>query len=99
MLALLLMLTSYRRMGRFPADDAVQPAEEARQGPTWSHFKNLTRRLEWLDGLGDTDVWMDGVAAGKITDFTGEADAAARPGTVPTNRHRWPHHDRGRSWV
>ncbi|MFD5750021.1 Tn3 family transposase [Streptomyces sp. NPDC127033] len=46
------------------------------KGPTWSHFKNLTKRLEWLDELGDTDVWMDGVAAGKITDFAGEADAA-----------------------
>ncbi|MEO3764092.1 hypothetical protein [Streptomyces sp. B8F3] len=46
------------------------------QGPSWSHFKNLTKRLEWLDGLGDTDVWMDGVAAGKVTDFAGEADAA-----------------------
>ncbi|MFI6684766.1 Tn3 family transposase [Streptomyces sp. NPDC050485] len=46
------------------------------QGPTWSHFKNLTKRLEWLDELGDTDVWVDGVAAGKVTDFAGEADAA-----------------------
>ncbi|MFJ6574243.1 Tn3 family transposase [Streptomyces sp. NPDC091292] len=46
------------------------------KGPTWSHFKNLTKRLEWLDALGDSDVWMDGVAAGKITDFAGEADAA-----------------------
>ncbi|MCX4789714.1 DUF4158 domain-containing protein [Streptomyces sp. NBC_01221] len=46
------------------------------KGPTWSHFKNLTKRLEWLDELGDTDVWMEGVAAGKVTDFAGEADAA-----------------------
>lgn len=46
------------------------------QGPSWSHFKDLTKRLEWVDGLGDTDVWMDGVAAGKATDFAGEADAA-----------------------
>ncbi|MFD5503522.1 hypothetical protein ACFWJS_27965 [Streptomyces sp. NPDC127061] len=38
------------------------------KGPTWSHFKNLTKRLEWLDELGDTEVWMDGVAVGKITD-------------------------------
>ncbi|MFD0212096.1 DUF4158 domain-containing protein [Streptomyces hirsutus] len=30
------------------------------KGPTWSHFKNLTKRLEWLDELGDTDVWMGG---------------------------------------
>lgn len=46
------------------------------QGPTWSHFKNLAKRLEWVDGLGDTGVWMDDIAAGKITDFAGEADAA-----------------------
>ncbi|KQX26847.1 hypothetical protein ASD97_38130 [Streptomyces sp. Root63] len=46
------------------------------QGPTWSHFKNLAKRLEWVDGLGDTGAWMDDVAAGKITDFAGEADAA-----------------------
>ncbi|XNR95421.1 DUF4158 domain-containing protein [Streptomyces sp. R-74717] len=46
------------------------------QGPTWSHFKNLTKPLEWVDGLGDTGVWMNGVASGKITDFAGEADAA-----------------------
>lgn len=50
--------------------------KKAAQGPTWSHFKNLARRLEWLDGLGDTGVWMEGVASGKITDFAGEADAA-----------------------
>jgi TnpA family transposase len=50
--------------------------EKPAKGPTWSHFKNLTKRLEWLDELGDTDVWMEGVAAGKVTDFTGEADAA-----------------------
>jgi hypothetical protein len=35
------------------------------KGPTWSHFKNLTKPLEWLDELGDTDVWMDGVAGGR----------------------------------
>ncbi|MGY4919471.1 hypothetical protein ACWD9K_30400 [Streptomyces sp. 900116325] len=46
------------------------------QGPTWAGFKNLAKRLEWMDGLGDTGVWMDGIAAGKITDFAGEADAA-----------------------
>ncbi|WP_331743559.1 Tn3 family transposase (plasmid) [Streptomyces sp. NBC_00873] len=46
------------------------------QGPTWSHFKNLAKRLEWVDELGDTAVWMESVATGKITDFAGEADAA-----------------------
>ncbi|MFD4764374.1 Tn3 family transposase [Streptomyces sp. NPDC058439] len=46
------------------------------KGPTWSHFKNLAKRREWLDELGDTSVWMESVATGKITDFAGEADAA-----------------------
>ncbi|WP_330319205.1 Tn3 family transposase [Streptomyces platensis] len=46
------------------------------KGPTWSHFKNLAKRLEWVDELGDTSVWMESVATGKITDFAGEADAA-----------------------
>ncbi|MFI1569142.1 Tn3 family transposase [Streptomyces sp. NPDC020490] len=49
------------------------------KGPSWSHFKNLTKRMEWVDGLGDSAVWMDGVAARKITDFAGEADAADAP--------------------
>ncbi|MCX5158037.1 Tn3 family transposase [Streptomyces sp. NBC_00264] len=46
------------------------------KGPTWSHFKSLAKRLEWVDELGDTSVWMESVATGKITDFAGEADAA-----------------------
>ncbi|MEU0679932.1 Tn3 family transposase [Streptomyces albogriseolus] len=50
--------------------------KKAAKGPTWSHFKNLTKRLEWVDGLGDTAVWMESVATGKLTDFAGEADAA-----------------------
>ncbi|WP_404200015.1 hypothetical protein [Streptomyces tauricus] len=28
--------------------------KKSARGPTWSHFKNLTKCLEWLDGLGDT---------------------------------------------
>ncbi|SCF56528.1 protein of unknown function [Streptomyces sp. Ncost-T10-10d] len=58
--------------GTTPFNRLKKPA----QGPTWSHFKNLAKRLEWVDGLGDMGVWMDGIAAGKISDFAGEADAA-----------------------
>jgi hypothetical protein len=46
------------------------------QAPSWSHFKRLVTQLDWVDALGDTAVWMDGVASRKITDFAGEADAA-----------------------
>ncbi|MFE2558657.1 DUF4158 domain-containing protein [Streptomyces sp. NPDC059352] len=60
--------------------------EKPAKGPTWSHFKNLTKRLQWLDELGDTDVWMDGVAAGKVTDFAGEADASELRDFVPVKR-------------
>lgn len=46
------------------------------KGPTWSHFRNLAKRLQWVDGLGNTSVWMESVATGKITDFAREADAS-----------------------
>jgi hypothetical protein len=32
--------------------------------------------LAWVDSLGSTDVWLDGVAESKIADFAGEARAA-----------------------
>ncbi|MFJ1617803.1 DUF4158 domain-containing protein [Streptomyces sp. NPDC088251] len=50
--------------------------KQTAQGPSWSHFKRLFMHLEWLDKLGDTTVWVDGVASPKVTDFAGEADAA-----------------------
>ena len=50
--------------------------KQTAQGPSWSHFKRLFTHLEWLDELGDTTAWVDGVAAPKVTDFAGEADAA-----------------------
>ncbi|MFJ7421604.1 hypothetical protein ACIQXD_23775 [Streptomyces uncialis] len=52
------------------------------KGPTWSYFENLAQRLEWLDEFGDTDVWRDGVAEGKITDFAGECGRGGRRGTA-----------------
>ncbi|MFK4149588.1 Tn3 family transposase [Streptomyces sp. NPDC004065] len=56
--------TQYNRLKKFA------------QSPTWSHFKRLIAQLEWLDALGDSWVWTDGVAPRKVTDFAGEADAA-----------------------
>lgn len=50
--------------------------KQTAQGPSWSHFKRLFTHLEWLDTLGDTAVWVDGVASPKVTDFAGEADVA-----------------------
>lgn len=42
---------------------------------TWSNFKRLKGHLEWVDGLGDTAKWLEGVASTKTTDFAGEAEA------------------------
>jgi TnpA family transposase len=42
---------------------------------TWSNFRRLKSHLEWVDGLGDTDTWLQGVAAAKVADFAGEAEA------------------------
>lgn len=50
------------------------------KAPTWSHFRAQAEHLGWVDGLGETVVWLTGVASGKITDFAGEADAADAPG-------------------
>ena len=49
-----------------------QPAKS----PTWAHLREQVAHLGWVDDLGDTGAWMDGIAASKITDFAGEADAA-----------------------
>ena len=44
--------------------------------PTWSHLREQVAYLEWVDSLGDSEAWMEGIAASKVTDFAGEARAA-----------------------
>ncbi|MFE7355489.1 DUF4158 domain-containing protein [Streptomyces sp. NPDC057543] len=46
--------------------------------PSWSHLKEQHRHLQWVDGLGDTDAWLEGIAPGKIADFAAEASALER---------------------
>ncbi|MEV0702126.1 DUF4158 domain-containing protein [Saccharopolyspora sp. NPDC050389] len=50
------------------------------KSPTWSHFRQQKDQLIWVDGLGPTAEWLDGVAAAKVNDFAGEAEAADAPG-------------------
>lgn len=47
------------------------PAKRA----SWSHFKAQLEHLRWVDTLGDSDVWLAGIAPSKIADFAGEAAA------------------------
>ncbi|WP_369368650.1 hypothetical protein AB5L52_44115 [Streptomyces sp. CG4] len=54
--------------------------KQSAKAPTWSRLREQAAHLEWVDGLGETGVRLDGVAPGKITDCAGEADAADGPG-------------------
>ncbi len=56
---------------------------------SWSAFRKQVDHVEWVDGLGDTAVWLDGVAESKIADFAGEAaaaDAGVMRGVAPSKR-------------
>jgi len=43
---------------------------------SWSRFKEQVSQLAWVDSLGQTGAWLEGVAPSKIADFAGEAAAA-----------------------
>ena len=44
--------------------------------PSWTNFRKQLDQLRWVDSLGDTGSWLEGIAATKLSDFAGEADAA-----------------------
>ena len=54
--------------------------KQTAQGPSWSYFKRLFTHLEWLDELGDTAVWVEGVAAPKIDRIQAESAVAEQSG-------------------
>ena len=43
---------------------------------SWSAFRAQVSHMAWVDSLGDTSVWLEGIAESKIADFAGEAWAA-----------------------
>jgi TnpA family transposase len=43
---------------------------------SWSAFREQVQYLAWVDSLGATEVWLEGVAETKLADFAGEAAAA-----------------------
>ncbi|WP_328730738.1 hypothetical protein OHT20_00415 [Streptomyces caniferus] len=53
--------------------------KQTAQGPSWSHFKRLFTHLQWLDALGDTAVWVDGVAAPVGAAGSGDPGPAKAP--------------------
>ncbi|HWJ51573.1 MAG TPA: DUF4158 domain-containing protein, partial [Solirubrobacteraceae bacterium] len=59
-----------------PFNRLKQPAGKA----SWSGFREQVEHLRWVDSLGDTGVWLEGIAESKIADFAGEAAAADADG-------------------
>jgi hypothetical protein len=55
-----------------PYNRLKQPAGKA----SWSGFREQVEHLRWVDSLGDTGAWLEGIAESKIADFAGEAMAA-----------------------
>ena len=65
------LLTTAGLDGRSMFNRLKKPAQRA----TWSRFKAQAGYLDQVDELGDTAVWLEGVAPGKVADFAGEAAA------------------------
>jgi hypothetical protein len=55
---------------------AFHRLKQAAGRASWSAFREQVAHLRWVDSLGDTSVWLDGIAESKIADFAGEAMAA-----------------------
>jgi TnpA family transposase len=54
--------------------------KKSAKSPSWSHFRAQREHLGWVDGLGPSGEWLAGIAAGKVSDFAGEAQAADASG-------------------
>jgi Tn3 transposase DDE domain/Domain of unknown function (DUF4158) len=68
-----------------PYNRLKQPAGKA----SWSGFREQVDHLRWVDSLGDTRAWLEGIAESKIADFAGEAmaaDAAVMRDVAPLKR-------------
>jgi len=58
--------------GKSPFHRLKQAAGRA----SWSGVREQVAHLRWVDSLGDSDAWLEGIAESKIADFAGEAAAA-----------------------
>jgi hypothetical protein len=43
---------------------------------SWSNFREQVAHMAWVDSLGDSAGWLEGIAESKIADFAGEVQAA-----------------------
>ncbi|MCA1680204.1 MAG: DUF4158 domain-containing protein [Actinobacteria bacterium] len=79
------LLDAVGASGKSDFNRLKQPAGRA----TWSSFREQVAHLRWVDSLGNTGAWLEGVAESKIADFAGEAfaaDAAVMGDVAPLKR-------------
>ncbi|MDI6105112.1 Tn3 family transposase [Actinoplanes sp. NEAU-A12] len=43
--------------------------------PSWTNYRLQIEHLRWVDSLGDSRSWWEGIARSKIADFAGEGEA------------------------
>jgi TnpA family transposase len=55
---------------------AFNRLKQAAGRASWAAFREQVQHVAWVDSLGDTRIWLEGIAATKIADFAGEAAAA-----------------------
>jgi hypothetical protein len=55
---------------------AYDRLKQAAGRASWSGFREQVRHLAWVDSLGETQRWLEGIAESKIADFAGEAAVA-----------------------
>jgi hypothetical protein len=68
---------------------AFHRLKQAAGRASWSAFREQVAHLRWVDSLGDTETWLEGMAESKIADFAGEAmaaDAAVMRDVAPAKR-------------
>ncbi|SEG21750.1 hypothetical protein SAMN05444920_102231 [Nonomuraea solani] len=71
--------------GKSDLDRLKKPARRA----SWSKFKEQATHLAWVEGVCDTEEVLEGIAASKVADFAGEADAADADVLARKPRHSW----------
>jgi hypothetical protein len=66
------LLEVVRASGKSQFDALKRAAGKA----SWSNFCEQVAHMAWVDSLGDSAGWLEGIAASKIADVAGEAQAA-----------------------
>ncbi|KPI10981.1 protein of unknown function DUF4158, partial [Actinobacteria bacterium OV450] len=63
------------KVGGLDRKSGLNRVKKPAKRPSWSHLKEQHKQLQWVDGLGNTGTWLEGIAPGKIADFAAEASA------------------------